>query len=107
MWVAQLPTPQEATQGYTMLWAAPRPGQAANHLEVGVQSMEPQPVAYHLRIVAAEQELQNFAISLEPVQTWQIEVELPDEQSLTIEAQLSRDDTPDVIYRRTVLRAGS
>jgi uncharacterized membrane protein len=105
IWVAREPVPQQPEQGYAMLWALPA-DPAATGLRVGVQNLEPTAGQYNLRIIASGQTLQQFAIDLQPVDSWEADITLPQAIPGPVEALLYRADTPDVVYRRTLLRTG-
>jgi hypothetical protein len=107
MWLAHTPVPQQPEQGYTLMWSLPVADAGANGIRVGVRNFEPVPTSYALRIVAGGQTIQQFAIDLEPVDGWEADVSLPTADPGPIEALLYRADAPDVVYRRTLVRAGT
>jgi uncharacterized membrane protein len=107
LWVAHTPVPQEPQQGYTLLWTLPQTDANDTTVRVGVRNLEATPLDYQLRIVAAGQLLQQFAIQLQPVDEWQADVTLPPSAPGPVEAILYRSDAPDTVYRRTLLRGGA
>src|SRR4051812_41231343 len=107
LWVARTPVPQQPTQGYTLLWSVPAADAAEPTVRVGVRSYEPTRTAYTLRIASAGQTLQDYAIDLQPIDQWQVDVVLPPDGGHDLEALLYRADAPDVLYRRTLVRGGS
>jgi hypothetical protein len=106
VWVARTPVPAIPEQGYTILWMLPATD-SPDGVRLGVRNFEPSPVQYQLRVVSGDQVLQEFSINLQPVEEWQAEVTLASLGDAPVEADLYRADSPDTIYRRTVLRGGS
>ena len=107
IWLARQPVPQQPEQGYALLWALPDPAGQPAGVRVGVQSLQPTPERYDLRIVADGQTLQQLSIDLQPVATWEADISLATPTSGTVEAQLYRAAAPDVVYRRAFVRLGS
>jgi uncharacterized membrane protein len=108
LWVAHLPAPQQPQQGYTLLWSLPNsstPGDTT--VRVGVRNMEPDPTQYTLRIMSASSVLQEFAITLQPVDEWQADINLPSGTTDPVEAVLYRGSDTQNVYRRTMLRTGA
>ena len=93
--------------GYTMLWLTPIQGEAANQLELGIDSKEFEPTQYSLELLVDGQVAQTWpAIALAPNQQWHASLTLSEEQrsASTLEANLYRLDQPTELYRHVVMR---
>jgi hypothetical protein len=106
VWLARTPIGAIPEQGYTILWMLPATD-SPDGVRVGVRNFESAPMQYKLRVVSGDQVLQEFPINLDPVQEWQAELTLPALGNAPVEADLYRADSPDTVYRRTVLRGAS
>jgi uncharacterized membrane protein len=103
------PPQQQLNQAYVMLWAVPD-RQTASTVHLGVQNMESTPEDYVLRVEQYDQTLQEYAIQLEPTQTWEADLQLPTgtiEPGGDLQAVLFRADSPFTPFRQTIIRAAS
>lgn len=75
--------------------------------ELGVTNLESQTVEYRLRVELDNIFFQELStISLKPNQKWEVTLSLPPDLPTpgTITALLYREDAPDSVYRKVVLR---
>jgi uncharacterized membrane protein len=106
IWFARLPSSPEGLEGYTLLWLLPSEDTGAGSVQLGVQSQEFRPASYGLEVRSAGELLADWeAIELEPGETWNTTLDLP--QTLPadapLEAVLYLSDQPDTIYRSVKL----
>jgi hypothetical protein len=106
IWIARMPSAQQADQAYSVLWAVPAAGDPANRIRLGISSGEAASTGYIVRVVAGTQTVQEFSLEVAPTGTWETEVQLPDRSGdETVEVLLFRAAAPQDVYRRTALRA--
>jgi hypothetical protein len=101
------PPPQQPSQSYALLWAVPDKQTTAT-IHLGVQNMLPSREDYVLRVEQYDQTIQEYAIQLEPAQTWQTDLQLSPGAMQTgadIQAVLFRADSPFTPFRQAVVRA--
>ncbi|MDQ6670144.1 MAG: hypothetical protein M3069_05255, partial [Chloroflexota bacterium] len=106
LWLARTPAVQQVNQTYSLLWAVPAAGSGPQAIRVGVRSAESDTRAFIVRVVAGTEQLQEFPVQLAPAQVWETELTPTGVPVSNLEVQLSRADTPDVVYRRVALRTG-
>jgi len=104
VWVARTPAPQQSTQTYSLLWAVPASDSGSDGVRLGVESGESDTSAFIVRVVEGTQQLEEFPIQLAPAQRWETELTLTGAVVVGLEVQLSKTETPDVVYRRVALR---
>jgi uncharacterized membrane protein len=105
--LAHAPAAPENYTGYTMMWLTPVQGEAANQLQLGIDSKEFASTQYKLELRVDGQIAQEWAtIELAPNQQWHASLALSEDQmgSSTLEANLYRLDRPDELYRHVVMR---
>ncbi len=104
--LARTPASPENYAGYTMLWMTPGEGEAANHLQLGIDSKEFASTQYKLELLINEQSVHEWAlIELSPNQQWRASLALNADQLNmgTLEANLYRLDRPNEPYRHVLL----
>jgi uncharacterized membrane protein len=116
IYVARMPAAAEAYQGYTTLWLAPDGKQVGSSVAVhrgariGVQSEEFAPTSYRLEVRVNGQVANVWPeLRLEPNQTWQAQLVLPDaaRAAMEVEAILYRVDAPGIVYRQVRFGIGN
>jgi uncharacterized membrane protein len=101
--LARQPAPQEAYDGYSMLWLVP--DQVGSGAQLGVRSMEFESRTYRVDLISGETVLQIWEnLTLQPRQEWTTDVDLSSlPQGGVVEARLFRLDQPETVYRQTRL----
>jgi uncharacterized membrane protein len=108
--LAGRPAPTDAYQGYSLLWIVEDPHAENPVVEVGVRSMEFTPETYRVLLLADGQVVEEWpSITLAPKHEWRVVFELSDywQGAGALEAQLFREQRPDVPYRQVRLWPGT
>ena len=100
--LAQMPSPPDGVSGYTLLWMIPVDGETADHLRLGVNSMEFDTIAYRLQLIVDGQVMYEWPeLRLAPGESWETTGKLQRDQVRpgSVEAHLYRLDDPKTVYR--------
>lgn len=105
-WTARGGAAQQASAGFTQLWALPAPEGDALTVRLGVRSQEPAPVSYRLRLEVEGELIQEWpAVALAPGEQWEAVATLSPPQGAAgpVTALLYRADAPETAYRHVQL----
>ena len=103
--IAQQGAEQPGTT-FTQLWLLP--AQSAGSVEVGVTNDETVPLTYKVQVTNGTQVVQEWpAIPLNPGQTWQSSLTLPQNPTQNLTALLYRSDAPNTVYRTVTLTSAA
>ena len=104
--VALAPSPQQAVEGYTVLWADRGADDNAGRIVFGVDSKELSPERYRLEVTIADRLIRQWpAISLAPGETFTASLTL-DASALNnspLAGTLYRLDQPETVYRQVIM----
>jgi hypothetical protein len=105
--VAFNPSPQQAIQGYTVLWAERGTRDNAGRIVFGVDSKELSPQQYRLDVTANKRLVRQWpVIALAPGETFTASLDLSADipSDTTLEGALYRLDNPQEAYRQVIVQ---